>query len=95
MRLNLEGDTDKQIAAFDPTTWTKLQAEICMNVANAKLFAFIDEVGRVAELVRLGVMSHAVAVDHLHGAAAYNQLYYEYGADQIQSVISDAFKVAA
>ena len=95
MRLNLNDDVAQQAAVFDETAWTKLQTEICMNVANAKFFAFIDEVGRVAELNRLGVLSHAVAVDYLHRAAAYNQLYYEYGQDQIQGAIAGAFKVAA
>jgi hypothetical protein len=75
---------------IDPTTWTALQTEICINVALAKRDAFIEEAQRMTEFVRLGFMTRATAADYLHEAAIYNQLYFEYGTDQIQSIISAA-----
>lgn len=79
----------------DPMPWTALQAEICMNVANAKLFAFEAEADRLAHWVRLGVVSKSTAVDYLHETTVYNSLIFEYGADRIQAVMSQAFEVAA
>ena len=75
--------------------WTALQAEVCMNVANAKFFAFEAEAERLAHWVRLGVVSKSMAADYLNEGAEYNQLYFEYGADRIQAVMSQAFEVAA
>lgn len=71
--------------------WTALQAEICMNVANAKFHAFVDEADRLAYWVRLGVVKKQVAADYLHESAVYNQLYFEYGTDEIQGIIAAAF----
>jgi hypothetical protein len=84
MTLNLE-------AEINPTKWTKLQAEICMNVANAKYYAFADEALKMAHWVRLGVVQKQVAGDYLHEAAIYNQLAFEYGNDAIQAIMSAAF----
>jgi hypothetical protein len=84
MTLNLEEE-------INPTKWTKLQTEVCMNVANANYHAFIAEAQRVAEFVRLGFITRAVAADYLHEAAIYNQLAFEYGADAIQAIMSAAF----
>jgi hypothetical protein len=84
MTLNLEEE-------INPTKWTKLQTEVCMNVANAKYHAFIAEAQRVAEFVRLGFITRAVAADYLHEAAIYNQLAFEYGTDAIQAIMSAAF----
>ena len=82
-------------AEIDPTKWTALQTEICMNVALAKRDAFIAESQRMAEFVRLGFITRPVAADYLHEAAIYNQLIFEYGADAIQAIVSAAFEVAA
>jgi hypothetical protein len=71
--------------------WTALQAEVCMNVANAKYYAFADEAARMAHWVRLGVVQKQVAADCLHEAAIYNQLAFEYGTDAIQAIMSAAF----
>jgi hypothetical protein len=76
--------------AIDLTKWTALQTEICMNVALAKRDAFIAEAERLAEFVRLGFITRAVAADYLHEAALYNQLIFEYGADQIQAIMAAA-----
>jgi hypothetical protein len=84
MTLNLE-------AEIDPTKWTALQVEVCMNVANAKIYAFVAETERMAELVRLGLIPRATAADYLNEAAVYNQLYYDYGAEHIQSIMAVAF----
>jgi hypothetical protein len=84
MTLNLESE-------IDPTKWTALQVEVCMNVANAKIYAFAAEADRMAELVRLGLITRAVGADYLNESAVYNGLYYDYGADHVQSIISSAF----
>jgi hypothetical protein len=63
--------------------WTPLQTDICMSVA------------RVAELVRLCLITKADAADTLHEAAIYNQLYFEYGADHIQGIMARAIEGAA
>jgi hypothetical protein len=76
--------------AIDLTKWTALQTEICMNVALAKRDAFIAEAERLAEFVRLGFITRAVAADYLHEAALYNQLIFEYGADHIQAIMAAA-----
>jgi hypothetical protein len=89
MTLSLNADPCKI------TQWTALQTEICMNVANAKFFAFVDEAERVADFVRLGILDRHRAVECLHEAAIYNSLIFEYGADRIQAIMSEAFKVAA
>jgi hypothetical protein len=91
MTLNLEAGIAEQIAVLDEKTWTALQIQTCMNVANAKLYAFVVEADRLAELVRLGLITRAVAVDYLNTAAAYNALHYEYGSDHVQSIMSAAF----
>jgi hypothetical protein len=83
MTLNLN-------AEIDPTKWTALQTEICMTVALAKRDAFIEEAHRAAEFVRLGFITRPVAADYLHEAAIYNSLYFEYGADAIQAIMSAA-----
>jgi hypothetical protein len=83
MTFNLE-------AEIDPTKWTALQREICMNVALAKRDAFIAETERAAEFVRLGFITRATAADYLHEAAIYNQLIFEYGADAIQAIMAAA-----
>jgi hypothetical protein len=88
--LNPESDILEQANALDEKKWTFLQAEICMNVANAKLEAFSDECGRAAEYVRLGLIPRSVAANYLHVAAVYNQLYFEYGADRIQKIMAQA-----
>ncbi len=75
--------------------WDKLQIEVCMNVANAKFYAFVAEAQRMAEWVRLGIMTKVTAADCLHESAQYNQLYFEYGAERIQKVMAEAFQVAA
>jgi hypothetical protein len=72
-----------------------LQTEVCMNVARAKLECFVSEAYRVADFVRLGLISRATAADYLHVAATYNQLIYEYGVDCIQEAISRAFESEA
>lgn len=84
MTINLE-------AEIDPTKWTALQTEVCMNVANAKIYAFATEAERIAEIVRLGLITRAVGGDYLNECAVYNALYYDYGADHVQSIISAAF----
>ena len=71
--------------------WTALPAEVCMNVANAKYYAFADEAARMAHWVRLGVVQKQVAADYLDEAATYNQLYFEYGTDRIQGIVAAAF----
>jgi hypothetical protein len=86
MTVNLEAEW----SAIDPTRWTKLQAEICMNVALAKRDAFIAEAQRMAEFARLGFITRTVAADYLHEAAIYNQLIFEYGADAIQAITAAA-----
>jgi hypothetical protein len=70
--------------------WTGLQAEICMNVANAKFYAFVVEAERMAEFLRLGFVNRATAADYLHETAEYNQLYLEYGTDRIQKIMAEA-----
>jgi hypothetical protein len=93
--LNLETDIKEQAQALDERTWTKLQTEVCMNIANAKHAAFIWEAERLAELVRLGCATRPNAADYLHTAAVYNSLYFDYGADHIQAIVSEAFEAAA
>jgi hypothetical protein len=92
MTLNLNSD---EWISLDPTKWTALQAEICMNVALAKRDAFVAESHRMAEFVRLGFLTRATAAGYLHEAAVYNQLNFEYGTDAIQAIIADAFKCEA
>ena len=81
MTLNLEANIGKQLRALNEINWTKLQTEICMNVANAKHDAFVWEAERVAEWVRIGFISRKTAANYLHTAALYNSLYFEYGRD--------------
>jgi hypothetical protein len=88
MTLNLN-------AEIDPTKWTALQTEMCMNVALAKWDAFIAEAERAAEYVRLGFITRAVAADYLHETALYNELIFEYGADAIQAIMAAALSEAA
>jgi hypothetical protein len=92
MTLNLNAD---EWISLDPTKWTALQTEICINVALAKRDAFAVEAHRMAEFVRLGFLSHATAADYLHESAVYNQLNFEYGTDAIETIIADAFKSEA
>jgi hypothetical protein len=89
MTLNLEAENLE--AETDPTKWTALQTEICMNVVLAKRDAFIAEAQRMAEFVRLGFITRAVAADYLHEAAIYNSLNFEYGTDAIQAIMATAF----
>jgi hypothetical protein len=91
MTLNLEAEIE---IPCDVTKWTKLQTEICMNVANAKFHAFIVEAERMAEFTRLGFITRATAADYLHEAAIYNSLIFEYGADRIQKIMAEAFEGA-
>ena len=93
--INLESDIQAQSAILDVKGWTQLQAEICMNVANAKFCAFMAECEQAAEYVRLGFVTRTAAADYLHVAAVYNQLYFEYGADQIQQIMADALESRA
>jgi hypothetical protein len=86
MTLNLEAE----IEIPDYSTWTQLQAEICMNVANAKLYAFVAEAERAADYTRLGFLTRATAADYLHETAVYNELYFEYGRDRIQEIMAGA-----
>jgi hypothetical protein len=88
MTLNLN-------AEIDPTKWTALLTEMCMNVALAKWDAFIAEAERAAEYVRLGFITRAVAADYLHETALYNELVFEYGADAIQAIMAAALSEAA
>ncbi|WP_342728869.1 hypothetical protein AAFG07_20840 [Bradyrhizobium sp. B097] len=90
MKLNLESNIDEQVSTLDPEKWSNLQAEICLNIANARFHAFVAESEHAAGLVRLGLISRVVAADHLHVAAIYNALYVEYGAEAIQRVMADA-----
>ncbi|MHC2241227.1 hypothetical protein [Bradyrhizobium elkanii] len=90
MNLNLEGDIAEQVSALDPGRWSSLQAEMCLNIANARFYAFVAESEHAAGLVRLGLISRVDAADHLHTAAVYNALYVEYGAQAIQRVMADA-----
>jgi hypothetical protein len=91
MTLNLQADLREQWEALDPHKWTPLQTEVCMNVANAKLYAFEAEAERIAELIRLKLISKAEGADRLHIAAIYNQLVYEYGTDRVQNIVAAAF----
>lgn len=75
----------------DIRDWTPLQTDICMSIANAKYYTFIDEAGRLAKLIRARMLSAADAADCLHEAANYNALYMEYGVDQIQGVMAEMF----
>lgn len=93
--LNLESDILEQAAALDERKWTNLQTEIVMNVANAKLDAFAAECERAAEFVRLGFITRSTAADYLHVTACYNQLYFEYGADQVQQIMAEALESRA
>ena len=72
MTLNLNSN---EWISLDPTKWTALETEVCMNVANAKLNAFVVEAYRLAEFTRLGFISRATAADCLHEAAIYNQAW--------------------
>ena len=82
-------------AEADIGAWTQMQTEVCMRIANAKYFQFIAEAERLAEFVRLGFITRAIAGDMLQEAAAYNSLVYEYGADRLQSIMSAALISAA
>jgi hypothetical protein len=95
MTANLETDLRAQVAALDPTTWSPLQIEVCMWVANAKLYAFQAEAERVADLLRLNLITRPIAADCLQLAAIYNQLGFEYGQDAVQSIIATAFEQVA
>jgi hypothetical protein len=88
MTFNLNAEVEH--LPCDPTRWTALQTEMCMNVALAKRDAFIAECGRAAEYVRLGFLTRTAAADHLHETAFYNSLYFEYGADHIQRIMAGA-----
>jgi hypothetical protein len=90
MTINLEADLEEQAAAMDQRTWTALQTEITMSIANAKWWAFVAECDRVAEFVRLGLITGTTAADYLHSAAIYNALPYEYSTDRVQKVMADA-----
>ncbi|MBR1164241.1 hypothetical protein [Bradyrhizobium elkanii] len=90
MNLNLDSDFAEQVSALDPGRWSNLQAEMCLNIANARFYAFVAESEHAAGLVRLGLISRGDAADHLHTAAVYNQLYFEYGAEAIQKIMADA-----
>jgi hypothetical protein len=95
MTLNLESDIGEQLRALDELKWTKLQTEICMNVANAKYYAFVAEAERAAEYIRHGFLTRTAAADCLHTTALYNQLYFEYGRDRIQELMAVAFNSEA
>lgn len=95
MTLNLEADIEEQAATLDQKKWTQLQTEVCMNVATAKFYAFAAEAERMADWVCLGVVSKTVAADYLHTSAAYNGLYFEYGADRVQQIMADALESRA
>jgi hypothetical protein len=86
--LNLE-------AEIDPTKWTALQREICINVANAKYYAFVAEAERLAEFLHLGFVNRQTAVDYLHESAIYNQLYFDYGTERIQMIMAGALESGA
>jgi hypothetical protein len=92
MTLNLEADIVEQVLALDPTEWTTLQTSVCMTIANAKFYAFVAEAERMAEFVRLGLLTRATAADVLHTAAVYNALCAEYGTDRIQKIMAAAFE---
>jgi hypothetical protein len=92
MTLNLEAEIE---IPCDVTKWTKLQTEICMNVANAKFYAFIAEAERAAELTRLGFITRTTAADYLHQIAIYSSLYFEYGTKRVQAIMAEAFEAAA
>jgi hypothetical protein len=79
----------------DISDWTPLQADVCMSIANAKYETFIFEAGRLAKLVRARILSGADAADYLHEAANYNQLYFEYGVDQIQAIMARMLSLEA
>ena len=70
--------------------WSPLQIEICMSVALAKRDAFIAACYQVGDMARLGVITKAVAADVLNETALYNGLYFEYGRDDIQRLMSNA-----
>jgi hypothetical protein len=84
--MNLESDIPES-AGFN---WSPLQIEVCMSVAMAKRDAFIAEAYRIGDLVRLRVLDRATAADTLHEAATYNELYFEYGRDEIQEIMASA-----
>ena len=95
MKLNLQTDLAEQVACLNEKTWTVLQTQTCMAVANAKLYAFEVEAERLAELVRMELIPRTVAADYLNTAAVYNALHYEYGSDHVQSIMAAAFSEAA
>ena len=90
MTVNLESDIQNQIEALDVEKWTPLQADVCMNVALAKLDRFMDQADRLAELVRVRVLPKPVAADYLHQTAIYNSLYFEYGVDRVEEIMAQA-----
>ncbi|WP_441278584.1 hypothetical protein AB7783_19995 [Tardiphaga sp. 172_B4_N1_3] len=76
----------------DPTSWTSLQLEMVVLVANAKFERFLDVAEYIAGLVRQGLVTKQDAVDLLHEVALYNALYVEYGRDRIHSIIATPFR---
>lgn len=89
MSYNLNAD------AYEIGAWTQLQTEVCMSVANAKFYQFVFEAERLADFVRLGLITRSVAADMLQEAANYNSLAFEYGTDRIQQIMSAALIAAA
>jgi hypothetical protein len=88
-------DTIYEPICKDISDWTPLQTQVCMSIANAKYYAFADEAGRLAKLIRARMLSAADAADCLHVAASYNALYAEYGVDQIQGIMAEMFGLEA
>jgi hypothetical protein len=79
----------------DIGAWTQLQTEVCMSIANAKFYQFVFEAERLADFVRLGLITRAIAGEMLQEAANYNALAYEYGQDRVQHIMSAALIAAA
>jgi hypothetical protein len=93
--INLEADLAEQCAVLNERKWSSLQSEVAMNIANAPFFAFQDEAQRMAEFVRLSLLTRAEAADILHTAAVYGSLYCSYGRDRIQNVMAAALESRA
>jgi hypothetical protein len=66
-----------------------------MNVALAKRDAFIAESQRLADFVRLGLITRTIAADYLQEAAVYNSLTFEYGTDAVQAIMAAALSEVA